>query len=234
MHLWRINTDAAYDTFPSQAEFYGGICSKNPMAPDTGYPVNTTPALCAADLSGDGQPGVWTAAVKDRRAKAVPDITYANAVWVDIDLACGQCHGGSKGPAAVTSGVPFMDKATLAYVAVNTHLNEGYNIAPKASMELAAIDINPASGIQVFAGETVSVTDTSLDLNGDISSINVNWGDATLDTLAPGGTANHTYSSTGEKTITLTATDSEGLKSIVSRSVSVISAGENMIIINRQ
>ena len=45
MHLWRINTDAAYDTFPSQAEFYGGICSKNPMDPVTGFPINTTRSL---------------------------------------------------------------------------------------------------------------------------------------------------------------------------------------------
>ena len=50
MHLWRINTDSAYDTFPSQAEFYGGICSKNPMDPVTGFPINTTQDLCEADF----------------------------------------------------------------------------------------------------------------------------------------------------------------------------------------
>ncbi len=237
MHLWRINTDSAYDTFPSQAEFYGGICSKNPMASDTGYPVNTTPELCAADLSGNSQPGVWTAAVKDRRAKAVSDITYASAVWVDIDLACGQCHGGSKGPSAVTNEAPYMDKATLADVAVNIHLNEGYNVAPKASMELTARDRSPeVSGIQLYTGDTVTVTDTSMDLNGDISSIKVDWGDTTSVTIAPGGTATHTYSSPGDKTITLTATDSEGLKSIASRSVSTMlppSGGRSMIIIKR-
>ncbi len=223
MHLWRINTDSAYDTFPSQAAFYGGICSKNPMAPDTGYPVNTTPALCAADLSGDGNPGVWTAAVKDRRAKTASDITYADAVWVDIDLACGQCHGGSRGPTGVANKAPYMDKATLAEVAVNIHLNNGYEVAPKASMELTAEDRRQeVSGIQIYTGDTVIVTDTSMDLNGDISLIKVDWGDTTSVTIAPGGTATHTYSSTGDKTLTLTATDSEGLKSIASRSVSVI------------
>lgn len=205
------------------------------MAPDTGYPLNTTPALCAADLSGNGQPGVWTAAVMDRRAKTVPDITYAKAVWVDIDLACGQCHGGSKGPSAVANGALYMDKATLASVAVNMHLNEGYNVAPKASMELAAKDRSPESGIQVYIGDTVTVTDTSLDLNGDLSSIQVDWGDTTSVTVAPGGTATHTYSSTGDKTITLTAADSGGFKSIASRSVSVISfsGGGSMLIKKR-
>jgi hypothetical protein len=117
MHLWRINTDSAYDTFPSQAAFYGGICSKNPMDPVTGFPINTTQALCEADS------GVWTAAVKDRRAMSAPDITYASAVWVDIDLACGQCHGGSKGPSGVTNGAPYINKANLAELAKNIHLN---------------------------------------------------------------------------------------------------------------
>jgi predicted CXXCH cytochrome family protein len=223
VHLWRINTNPAYDTFPSQAEFYGGICSKNPMAPDTGFPINTTPELCAADLSGNGKPGVWTAAVKDRRAKTAPDITYASAVWVDIDLACGQCHGGSKGPSAVTNGAPYMDKATLAGVAVNTHLNAGSAVLPDASMELTATDRSPeVDGLQVYTGDTVTVTDTSIDLNGDLSSIKVAWGDATSVTIAPGGITTHTYSSTGGKTITLTATDSEGGKSIASKSLKVI------------
>ena len=117
MHLWRINTDSAYDTFPSQAAFYGGICSKNPIDPVTGYPINTTQALCEADS------GVWTPAVKDRRAMTAPDITYASAVWVDIDLACGQCHGGSKGPSGVTNGARYINKANLAELAENIHLN---------------------------------------------------------------------------------------------------------------
>ena len=234
MHLWRINTDPAYDTFPSQAEFYGGICSKNPIAPDTDYPVNTSSALCVADLSGNGQPGVWTAAVMDRRAKTVPDITYPKAVWVDIDLACGQCHGGSKGPSAVANGALYMDKATLAYVAPNIHLNEGYSIAPKASMELSARDRSPESGLQVYIGDTVTVTDTSLDLNGDLTSIIVDWGDTASVTIAPGDTATHTYSATGDKTITLTATDSAGFKSIASRSVSVIPSGGGSMLIKKR
>ena len=114
------------------------------------------------------------------------------------------------------------------------HLNEGYEIAPKASMELAARDRSlGVSGIQVYTGDTVTVTDTSLDLNGDISAIKVDWGDTTSVTIAPGGTAIHTYSSTGDKIITLTATDSGGFKSIASRSISVISGNGSMLIKKR-
>ena len=116
-----------------------------------------------------------------------------------------------------------MDKASLADVAANTHLNEGHNVVPAASMVLTAEDRRPeVSGMQVYTGDTVTVTDTSLDFNGDLSSIKVTWGDSTSVTIAPGGTATHTYNSTGGKTITLTATDSEGFMSIATKAVSVV------------
>ena len=53
MHLWRINTDANYSTFPTQTAFYGGICSVNPRTPNR-VSDNTTAALCAT--AG----GIWT------------------------------------------------------------------------------------------------------------------------------------------------------------------------------
>jgi hypothetical protein len=62
MHVWRINPDASYSTFPTAAEYGAGV----------------TPAKKIANAAADG--------------------SYSNAVWVDLDLACGQCHG-SAGPA---------------------------------------------------------------------------------------------------------------------------------------
>ena len=54
-HLFRINVDPAYSTFPTSAEFLG----------------NTK-----------------------KIANTAPDGTFTNAVWNDLDIACGQCHGG--------------------------------------------------------------------------------------------------------------------------------------------
>ena len=65
MHLWRINSSAAY----------------------------TTMGASQANTAADG--------------------AYTNAAWVDVDHACGQCHGGSAGP--------VLTKAELAAGALAMH-----------------------------------------------------------------------------------------------------------------
>src|SRR5208337_312594 len=54
-----------------------------------------------------------------------PDGTFANAVWVDIDMACGQCHGGSAGSSATQYSAPYMSKSTLAGYAATIHNTSG-------------------------------------------------------------------------------------------------------------
>jgi len=63
-HLFRINADANYRTFPT---------------PDQLYNQNITALGAAPEFSEmNGAP-------------------YANANWLDVDLACGQCHVGNDG-----------------------------------------------------------------------------------------------------------------------------------------
>ncbi len=50
-------------------------------------------------------------------ANTSPDGTYASAVWVDVDLACGQCHGG--GTNQVTTNVSAWSSATLTVASTN-------------------------------------------------------------------------------------------------------------------
>jgi 5-methylcytosine-specific restriction endonuclease McrA len=64
-HIWRINTDAHYTTY---GNYSSSDLSTGPSNSTWVNPSNTTPA--------------------DRRG------VYANPVWVDLDSACGQCHGG--------------------------------------------------------------------------------------------------------------------------------------------
>jgi hypothetical protein len=52
-------------------------------------------------------------------ANTSPDGSYANAVWVDVDYACGQCHGGDTNTAK--PGLPVFSKATLATFAAGVH-----------------------------------------------------------------------------------------------------------------
>jgi hypothetical protein len=84
-HVFRINTDPDYATFPKQVAgvWTPGFCSD---------PANTTYAACIA--AGKSWSGV---------AASSPDNTgFAGAVWNDLDLACGQCHG-AKGTAHLMS-----------------------------------------------------------------------------------------------------------------------------------
>jgi len=170
MHLWRVNVDPAYDTFPTTAQFNG-----------TGVP-------------------------KDRRARTATEATpagaYAKAVWVDVDLACGQCHGGSLGSGATTHGAPYYDKAYLAYWAEGIHSAASTLLAPTPA----------ATGLTV-TNLLASFTDASTDNNGELQSslaISVNWGDGTITTGAGGAVFSHTYTIPGTYTVIHKATDVGG------------------------
>jgi len=73
VHVMRISTNPYYSTFPKTGATTPGICSD---------PYYKTKADCLA--AGKA----WSLV-----ANSAPDGEYKNAVWVDLDLACGQCHG---------------------------------------------------------------------------------------------------------------------------------------------
>ena len=75
-HLWRISTDPNYT-------LYGDYTYA--------YPVNGA----AAQSTGSNAPGLVNL------SHTAPEGSYANAVWIDLDNACGQCHGGGLSPREV-------------------------------------------------------------------------------------------------------------------------------------
>jgi len=136
-----------------------------------------------------------------------------------VAAACNHCHGGSDGPNAVKPGVNYIAAAELANVAKHIHQDR----APKASMKLVVTDRKPdVSGKQVYIGDTVQVNDTSTKGTGTLSKIKVKWGDGTVSMIAPGESATHVYSAKGSVTIILVAIDADGLKSSVTRQITVI------------
>jgi PKD repeat protein len=50
-------------------------------------------------------------------ANTSPEGTFTNAVWVDVDLACGQCHGGGTNHA--TTAISGSSSATLTVASTN-------------------------------------------------------------------------------------------------------------------
>jgi len=169
MHLWRINPDVDYSTFPSAEEF------------------------------GIGAPAT------NKNANASPDGAYANAVWVDVDYACGQCHGGSRGPSATRNGAPYFPKDGLAVVAQTMHMNSG----PTATV---TTDVS---------GYTVTLTDSSSDDRTlPANAITVQWGDKKNSTGNAGDVFEHTYTKAKKFQIVYTVTDKEGVKS--SKKINVV------------
>ncbi len=99
---------------------------------------SVTTVLTISDCDADG--GKWTKTSTNKWtvkavAKTAPEnytsiwtlqpAAYNDAVWVDIDLACGQCHGGgiSKDSPAfpAKTGIVYFTKATLGAVAKEYH-----------------------------------------------------------------------------------------------------------------
>jgi hypothetical protein len=209
VHVWRISTDASYNTFPTIGQFYGGTCSVHTGA------IQNAPSLPVVYLSDTSSTnctgatpthGIWTAATKDRNAQVAPAGTYANAVWVDLDLACGQCHGGSLGPGATHNGAVYRDKATLAVVAKGIHASAGVTYPVTFSVW--------TSGLTANVTASVGCTDSCPSFDYDW-----NWGDATPH--GSGASASHLYGSGGAKSITLTVSSAGGVVGSVTRSTSV-------------
>jgi hypothetical protein len=228
LHLFRINTDKTYSTYPMPQAMAGNV------------PPNTA-----------------------------PDGTFTNAVWVDIDLACGQCHGGgtsntkttgtiSTGSASLTvassAGLVVGEKVTVAgagaysapglwadfptYVkaivgnvvtlaGTATHGVTGAAVTMNATTPEASYvtkenlafrakgihnDPDPRMTAQQGANEmTVAVSASASKCAGDIANCTAfvwNWGDGSM--LGSARDATHQYAIPGTYTVTLTVKSSTG------------------------
>lgn len=98
LHLWRINPDAAYSTYPA------------------GALAGTVNANTASYTSPMGH-------------------TMTNAVWVDVDAACGQCHGGGTAQANTTGSVNSGSKTLTVASSVGFTAGSKIRIAGAGALE---------------------------------------------------------------------------------------------------
>ena len=144
MHVFRINTSSSYNTFPTMKQFYGGSCS-----------VNTAGITSSTACTTAG--GTWTAVTKQIMANTQtdPGSGYTNAVWVDLDNACGQCHGGGYQPYTTTGSVT---KGSTALTAGST---SGLTMGVGAQIVVAGAGANGAdlwTVISAISGNTITLS----------------------------------------------------------------------------
>jgi len=146
------------------------------------------------------------------------------AMGVDLDMACGQCHGGTAGTGATTNGAPYLSKANLAPYASIMH-GGAVTGGPASPAPLA----DPALTADPVAGGTLSVggTDCVVDTNTGLETCNIGvptsvdfadgssngvatiwWGDGS-GLESPPGVA-HTYSNVGKYQVILTVRNAAG------------------------
>lgn len=198
MHVFRINTDPNYNTFPTKAQFFG--CSDG----------KTSQAGCVAAGGTLVQKQVIANTAFDTKGN------YANAVWVDIDNACGQCHGGGTAIAptyTVQNGAPYLTKAALATFAAGMHTvgqlhNSVSNVAGPSTTPVTTNTRPTGTNSVTQSGWRVDVTDTYTAQNAANCSATVTWGDGTSSTQAcKTGTFSHTYTQAGTYAVLEIATD---------------------------
>ncbi len=117
--------------------------------------INTSP------LYSTFPAGALTATVN---ANTSPHEGYTNAVWVDVDHACGQCHGGGTAQASTTGSVAAGSKVLT--VASNTGFAAGskVRIAGAGALEEDGITRGDLDTyiVSVAGGTTVNLAGASL------------------------------------------------------------------------
>jgi PKD repeat protein len=163
LHLFRISVNGSYTTFPTAPTWQGGSCND---------PTKTTQTACAGgDL-------VWTPAAQSKIANTSADGDFAGAVWVGMEIACGQCHGGGNVQAR-TSGSIESGK-TLLTVASTTGLKSGQLIkvagAGSGGSDLKTHVVNVGSGAygdQVTLFDAASTTVSGATVVGNPTELGV-------------------------------------------------------------
>ena len=203
-HVWRISTDPNYSTFPSTGQFYGGTCSAHTGAVQNApylpvvYLSDASAANCVAAA------GTWTATTRDRNAQTAPEyntngsVQYPNAVWVDTDMACGQCHGGSYGAGKTQNGAMYMPKFGLASLATGMHGNGNNQSGLSASFTYTN---DTGKGYLVHLDASGSSCPA-----GDTCAYEWSFGDTTTG-YSITTTMDKQYTSASTQTVTLTVVD---------------------------
>lgn len=135
----------------------------------------------------------------DGLANTAPDGTFQKAAWLDVDLVCGQCHGG--GTSATTNppsnGASWKSKLDLAHNAVTFH-SGAYPSMTQVGFGYTYDGLNTLK-INTSVGQNICATKT-----GDTAPcerFEWDWGDGSPRDTGP--SSSHTYAVAGNYKVTL-------------------------------
>ena len=178
--LGRMNHPTGFGT-PFDKTLFVNACEAchMPKAAGAGFPIHLW------RISTDVNYSTFPDGVTKKNANVDAD----GKIWVDLDIACGQCHGGSAGAGATANGAFYRPKLQLANWAKGIH-DLGGNPGTPAGPSVA----KGAVSINLY---TVSFTDAST----NATTVKVNWGDGNVEDKAAGSAFTHTYSRARNYTI---------------------------------
>ncbi len=151
-HLFKINPNASYYTFPTAAQFYAGNTALNPDPTATVlYPTVTL-------VNGTYTYGSLTSYGTPSPAMINTTASWGTAVANDVDVACGQCHTGGNGTGQNPYGIvqpnpapPAFTRTYLATAASGIH----------APLPPAATPILSLASGTYTTPQTVTLSDTT-------------------------------------------------------------------------
>ncbi|MBI5443691.1 MAG: PKD domain-containing protein, partial [Deltaproteobacteria bacterium] len=90
-------------------------------------------------------------------ANTAPDGTYQNAVWVDLDAACGQCHGGGTANAKTTGTIATGSAALTVASTTGLAVGERINVAGAGAFAKSGTWYDLHTFIKAIAGNVVTL-----------------------------------------------------------------------------
>jgi predicted CXXCH cytochrome family protein len=91
-----------------------------------------------------------------------PDGAYSQAVWLDVDIACGQCHGGGSGNGVNPYGIalpkptpPIFTRAFLAAAATGIH-NSNHEVTTVATPTFSVPAGTYSKALSVYISDATS------------------------------------------------------------------------------
>jgi PKD repeat protein len=204
--------------------------------------------VSATNVAGTGS-GTTTETVDDRPPAvsilSVAPSTASTGQTVAVSFSAADSDG-TVASITVNWGDGYIDSLSGSAVSdTHTYASTGNSVSKAFTITVTATDNSGSTGSAVASatindrpptitvtgvspnpsntGQVVTVTFTASDPDGAVSSVTVNWGDgAPVDNLAGTSTSDtHTYSTAGNFTITIVATDNSGSTPQVTASATV-------------